>query len=56
MDLENIELDTMSKQFEFVKRSREIDEISDIEELRSVTKAMFKLYLKQQETITKIMP
>ena len=56
MELENIELDTMSKQFEFEKRSREIEEITDIEELRAVTKAMFKLYLKQQETITKIMP
>ena len=49
MELENIELDTMSKQFEFEKRSREIEEITDIEELRAVTKAMFKLYLKQQE-------
>ena len=54
MDLENINLDTMSKQFEFEKRSREIDEITDLEELKGVAKAVIKLYLKQQETIAKI--
>ena len=54
MDLENINLDTMSKQFEFEKRCREIDEVNDLEEIKSIAKGILKLYLKQQETIAKI--
>ena len=54
MELKNIQLDTISKKFEFEKRSRSIDEIQDIEELRGVAKSIFKLYLKQQETLMKI--
>jgi tRNA(Ser,Leu) C12 N-acetylase TAN1 len=54
MDLENINLDTMSKQFEFEKRCREIDEVTDLEEIKSVAKGLLKLYLKQQETFAKI--
>lgn len=54
MDIENFELCTITKQFEFEKRCREIDKIQDKEELRSLLKSMMKLYLKQQETLAKI--
>lgn len=54
MDIENIELSTITKQFEFEKRCREIDVIQDKDELRSLLKSMMKLYLKQQETLAKI--
>ena len=54
MEFENIELSTIGKQFEYEKRSREFDNIKDPDELRSIVKAIFKLYLKQQETLVKI--
>ena len=54
MEFENLELTTISKQFEFEKMSRKFDEIKDPEELRSACKGLFKLYLKQQETLVKI--
>jgi hypothetical protein len=56
MDIENINLETISKQFEFEKRCREIENIQDPEELRSLLKSAIKLYLKQQETFAKIVP
>ena len=54
MEFENIELTTISKQFEFEKTSRKFDEIKDPDELRSMCKALLKLYLKQQETMVKL--
>lgn len=56
MDIENINLETISKQFEFEKRCREIENIQDPEELRSLLKSAIKLYMKQQETFVKIVP
>lgn len=52
MDPNNIELSNLTKSFEFVKFSQEIDKIDDIEELKNLLKCYFKLYLKQQEVVT----
>jgi len=50
MDPDKIELETMSKMFEYEKCSRLIDEL-DFDELKNFAKSYFKLYLKQQEVI-----
>lgn len=52
MDPNNIELENMSKLFEYEKLSRDIDSIVDIEILRNYAKSYIKLYLKQQEVIS----
>ena len=51
MNPENLELETIDKLFEYEKYARDIDSISDIEELKKLAKCYFKLYLKQQEVI-----
>jgi hypothetical protein len=51
MDPNKIELENLSKSFEYFKYSSEIDSIDDIEQLRNIAKSYFKLYLKQQEVI-----
>jgi len=53
MNPDSIELESMAKQFEYEKHAREVDSCSDIEQLKSISKAFIKLYLKQQETLTK---
>lgn len=50
MDPDKIELETMSKMFEYEKYSRLIDELN-VDELKNFAKSYFKLYLKQQEVI-----
>ena len=52
MDPDLINLETMSKMFEYEKQAREIDECKDIDELKMVTKAYMKLYFKQQEVVS----
>jgi hypothetical protein len=54
MDPDKIELENLSKSFEYFKCSSEIDSIDDVEVLRNVAKSYFKLYLKQQEVIASI--
>ena len=54
MDPDKIELENLSKSFEYFKYSSEIDTIDDIEDLRKIAKSYFKLYLKQQEVITNL--
>jgi hypothetical protein len=51
MDPDSINLENLSKSFEYFKYSNEIDSIDDIEELKKVAKCYYKLYLKQQEVI-----
>ena len=51
MDPDKIQLENLSKSFEYFKYSSEID---DIEDLRNIAKSYFKLYLKQQEVITNL--
>jgi len=49
---DKIELENLSKSFEYFKYASEIDLIEDIEDLRSIAKSYFKLYLKQQEVLS----
>jgi hypothetical protein len=51
MDPNDIVLEDLNKSFEFVKACKEIDNIDDIEDLRNISKAYMKLYLKQQEVL-----
>ncbi len=51
MDPNNIELSNLTKSFEYVKFSNQIDNIEDIEDIRTLAKCYFKLYLKQQEVV-----
>ena len=54
MDPNKIELENLSKSFEYFKYAAEIDSISNIDELKNIAKSYFKLYLKQQEVITSL--
>lgn len=54
MDPDKISLDDMSKMFEYEKLSRDIDSIEDIEILKNYAKCYIKLYLKQQEVVSKL--
>ena len=47
----DIELSSVSKNFEFEKLSRDIDSISDVDVLHETLKTYLKLYFKQQETV-----
>jgi hypothetical protein len=51
MDPDKINLDNLSKSFEYFKYAAEIDSIDDIDQLKNIAKSYFKLYLKQQETL-----
>jgi len=52
MNPESIELQNLSKNFEYFRYSMEIDNIENIEDLRNIAKCYYKLYLKQQEVIS----
>jgi hypothetical protein len=52
MEPNEITLDTIDKMFEYEKHSRFIDELN-FEELKKFSKLYCKLYLKQQEVISK---
>ena len=52
MDPNEIILENLSKNFEYTKACIEIDSISDMEELRNISKAYMKLYMKQQEVLS----
>lgn len=54
MDPNEIELESLTKLFEYEKYSRLVDECTDINFLKTMTKSYIKLYLKQQETLTHI--
>jgi hypothetical protein len=54
MDLTSIELENINKLFEYEKVSRDIDSIDDIQIVRNFAKAYAKLYLKQQEVVSKL--
>lgn len=56
MDPDKIELENLSKSFEFFKFCSEIDTVNDVEQLKSISKCYFKLYLKQQEVLLNIKP
>jgi len=54
MNPDSINLENVSKLFEYEKLSRVIDSISDIDELKNYTKSYIKLYFKQQEVVSKL--
>jgi hypothetical protein len=51
MDPDKIQLEDLSKSFEYTKACIEINAVEDIEQIRIVAKAYMKLYLKQQEVL-----
>jgi hypothetical protein len=51
MDPNKIELENLSKSFEYFKIASEIDSIEDIEQIKDIAKCYYKLYLKQQEVV-----
>ena len=53
MNPDKISLENMTKLFEYEKLSRDIDSVDDIEVLRNYAKSYIKLYLKQQEVVSK---
>ena len=53
MDPNKIVLDDINKMFEYEKLARDIDTIQDLETLKQYSKAYIKLYLKQQEVVSK---
>ena len=54
MDPDKINLENLSKSFEYFKYASEIDLITDVDELRNIAKSYYKLYLKQQEVISSL--
>jgi hypothetical protein len=52
MNPDNIELDNLSKIFEYEKISRELESCTNIDLLKNICRCYVKLYLKQQETLT----
>ena len=54
MNTEEVKLRTTTRQFSYEKHAREIDLINDKESLRNLAKTYMKLYMKQQEVISKI--
>jgi hypothetical protein len=54
MDPDSIELENLSKNFEYFKAASEIDKIEDLDDLKNIAKCYFKLYLKQQEVVSQL--
>jgi hypothetical protein len=54
VDPNEIELENINKLFEYEKISRDIDSIDDIEIVKNFAKAYARLYLKQQEVVSKL--
>lgn len=55
MDPDKIQLENLSKNFEYVKASMEIDSIDDADDLRNIAKSYMKLYMKQQEVLSELL-
>ena len=54
MDPNKIDLESISKLFEYERIAREIDSCEDVEQLKNISKSYIKLYFKQQEVIGKL--
>jgi len=54
MDPNSITLESISKLFEYEKIARDIDSIDDIVIIKNFAKSYIKLYLKQQEVVSKL--
>jgi len=51
MNPDDLELESVTKLFEYEKISRELDSCSNIDLLRNICKCYVKLYMKQQEVV-----
>jgi len=54
MDPQKIELENLTKIFEYEKISREIDSCENMEQLKNIAKSYIKLYFKQQEVVANL--
>jgi hypothetical protein len=54
MDPDKIQLENLSKSFEYFKYASEIDSINDVDALKDIAKSYYKLYLKQQEVLSNL--
>ena len=54
MDPCKIELNSISKLFEYEKISREIENCEDIQILKNISKSYVKLYFAQQECLSQL--
>ena len=54
MDPSKINLNNMTKLFEYEKISREIEQCDDIDSLKNIAKCYVKLYLAHQEAILQL--
>ena len=54
MDPDEITLENLSKSFEYAKIAKEIDSCDDKETLKDIAKSYTKLYLKQQEVVSRL--
>jgi hypothetical protein len=54
MDPNKIILENINKMFEYEKIARDIDSIDDVQILKNYAKSYIKLYLKQQEVVSKL--
>ena len=54
MDPDQIQLENLSKSFEYFKYASAIDSLDDIDALKNAAKCYYKLYLKQQEVISNL--
>jgi hypothetical protein len=54
MNPDEIVLEDLNKSFEYFKACSEIDNIDNIDQAKNIAKCYFKLYLKQQEVISKL--
>ena len=52
MNPDSIELSNLTKSFEYIKFSNQVDSIDNINDLKTLAKCYFKLYLKQQEIVS----
>lgn len=52
MDPDKIQLENLSKNFEYFKIATEIDNMEDIDDIKDIAKCYYKLYLKQQEVVS----
>lgn len=55
MDPDKIELENLTKSFEYFKIATEIDGLDSIEDLKLLAKSYVKLYFKQQEVVSSLM-
>jgi len=54
MDPDKVNLENLTKSFEYVRMANEIDNYNDIDEIKTIAKCFCKLYYKQQETLSAI--